>query len=66
MELKRYIVKPGKTFRMEDGVLKGSGEEITLPSDVAAMHANSVEEIDTEEAQATQPMPLGDHPESAA
>ena len=41
----RYRIKPGASFKLPDGTLKTAGDEIDLPSDVAASHAGSLDKV---------------------
>ncbi len=42
---KKYIIRPGASFRLPDGTVKGAGEEIELDSDVVLAHPNSVDPV---------------------
>lgn len=39
----KYLIRGGASFRMPDGSVKTSGEEIELDSDVALTHAGLLE-----------------------
>lgn len=41
----KYIVRPGASFRMPDGSLKGPGDEVELGSDVVANFPGSVDPV---------------------
>jgi len=50
--MKHYRITSG-SFRMPDGTLKTAGEEIELASDVAASHADKLEELQPADPQPT-------------
>lgn len=41
--LKKYTIREGFTFVMENGEVKGGGETVDLPPDVAAQHLHKLE-----------------------
>lgn len=58
--MKQYRIRPGASFRMGDGSVKGPGDVIELADEVAAQHANAVDEV-TDEA-AAEPAARADTP----
>ena len=42
---KKYIIRPGASFRLPDGTVKGAGEEIELDSDVVLAPLSSVDTL---------------------
>ena len=55
----KYIIRPGSSFRLPDGTVKGAGEEIELDSDVVLSNPNSVDLVPAAatETGADQPLP---------
>lgn len=51
-----YRIRPGASFRMNDGSVQTAGAVIELGTDVATTHAGSVELIETPPAAQIEPV----------
>lgn len=52
--MKRYTITSG-SFSLPDGSVRGVGEQIDLPDDVAALHAGQLAEVSTADVAPAKP-----------
>ncbi len=53
--MKRYTITSG-SFSLPDGSVRGVGEQIDLPDDVAALHAGQLAEVSTADVAPAKPV----------